>query len=394
MDASYSRWFDITERKQAEEALKESQARLANILDNSPAPIYFKDTKGRFLVANKQYQKMYDVDFEDIKDKTSKEIFRDDLGEMFFAHDQEVLNTRKVIEREEAIFGRTYLTLKFPIVDPAGELLGLGGVETDITERKRVERALKRSQEQDRQHLTQLEKVLRASTVAEMASALAHQLNQPVSAVANYSRGFLRRFEAGKWTEDELKATLEKITEQSDRAATLVRNIADFIRGSESEPSNQDINDLVIRAAHFLKPELDDRKVELELDLSDETLRTSVVPIEIEQAILNLAMNSLDALKAKKRGKRKLTLRTTIDGDDLLRVSVMDTGGGISSKIFADLFQPFTSTKSDGMGMGLAISRTIVQKHGGRIWVDKNVSRGAAFHFTLPISEEAPLDGP
>ena len=387
-------FVDITDLKNAESALRDSEKQFRTVVDSSPNAVSLKDQEGRYLLVNKTFASWMNLDPEDIVGKTAFDLHTKEEAEEITRDFDEVFLSLKPSTSETQ---RTYLDGKTrdviihrcPIRTETGEAVAVNTTTIDNSERQQVQRALKKSQEEHLQHLSQLEKVLRVTTVAEMASAFAHQLNQPLGAVANYCRGFLHQLESGKWTEDELKGTFRKVVEQSDRAATIVRDIADFIGGSEGETSDQDINQIVLRAALFLKPELNDLGVELELGLSDVSLQSKMVPVEIEQVIINLVMNSVDAFRAKKRGKRELTLRTALDGAGIIRVSVLDTGGGIAPEMVANLFKPFTSTKPDGMGMGLAISQTIVEKHGGRIWAGNNGRRGAAFHFTLPITEEA-----
>ncbi|MCZ6607164.1 MAG: PAS domain-containing protein [Alphaproteobacteria bacterium] len=505
---------DITERKRAEEALKEIQARLANILDNSPAPIYFKDTKGRFLVANKQYQKMYDVTFEDIKGKTSKEIFGDDLGEMFFAHDQEVLNTRKVIEREENIFGRTYLTLKFPIVDPTGELLGLGGIETDITERKRTEEALRDSgqrfkdiveaasdwfwemdenlrftffsdrrqelyrcapehnigmtrwevaeadpdnDENWRQHRATLEahkpfrdfefvftrkggetaynkisgrpvfdangafkgyrgaateiteqkeaqaqliQAAKLATLGEMASGIAHEINQPLSVVGMAAELSLMSMEEGEFDTDFVRRKLQTIVGQKERMAGIINHMRLFSRRDNAKLESFDPLQSVSGAVDLIAKQLEGSGIELEETLPATCRNVSGYPLQLEQVVLNLLKNAQDAVLGEGRsagsGTNADAPKVRVSLVDYTRrervvISVTDNGGGIPEKTLKRIFDPFFTTKKEGhgTGLGLSISYSIIDAMGGRLEAH-NTKDGARFEITLPVSADGP----
>ncbi|MBT5034363.1 MAG: HAMP domain-containing protein [Rhodospirillaceae bacterium] len=262
-------------------------------------------------------------------------------------------------------------------------------VEEENNVRRRAEEALKDSERQKRQHLSQLEQVLRTNTVSVMAAALSHQLNQRLGSIMNYGRGTLRRLDSNTSSPSHLKHTFEQICNEAERAATILRNIRDYIRGVETEESLEDINQIVTKAAKLLEPQLNERRVKLDLDLNAQPLPSSVIPIEIEQAIINLAQNGIEAIEDDAVVDRKLSVRTFLDDQDIVHVSFTDTGRGVSLDMRDDLFEPFSSTKPLGLGMGLAISRIIIEKHGGSISLEESEPVGTTIQFTLPSAESA-----
>jgi C4-dicarboxylate-specific signal transduction histidine kinase len=219
-----------------------------------------------------------------------------------------------------------------------------------------------------------------------MAAGLAHELNQPLAAVVSYARGCARRLEAGDLPKAALLEVLEEISAQALRAGEVLRRIRDFLRGV-SRREEVDLNDLVRRALRFAEGEARRTDVRLELELASEALRIEVDPIQIEQVILNLVQNGFEVMASNDGRERVLSIATRRLAPDTVEVAVRDTGTGMSPEVASRLFDPFFSTKPDGLGLGLTISRTIVEAHGGRLWASPNGNgRGSALHFTLRTS--------
>ena len=256
-------------------------------------------------------------------------------------------------------------------------------------ERHRVEQARLRTvveETQARQHQAEIAHAARLSTLGGMAAGLAHELNQPLAAVVSYARGCARRLEAGDLPKAALLEVLEEISAQALRGGEVLRRIRDFLRG-ESRREAVDLNDLVRRALRFAESEARRTEVRLELDLAPESLRIEVDPIQIEQVILNLVQNGFEAMAGNDGRERVLSITTRQLGTDAVEVEVGDTGAGMSPDVATRLFDPFFSTKPDGLGLGLTISRTIVEAHGGRLWASGNAAgSGSALHFTLRAS--------
>ncbi len=265
-------------------------------------------------------------------------------------------------------------------------------VEEENNVRRRAEAALRDSEMQTREHLSQLEKVLRTSTISVMAAALSHQINQPLGSIMNFGRGSLRRLESEMLSPDDLQHTFRQICNEADRAAKILRNIRDYIRGAETEETLEDVNSLVTKATNLLEPRLKELKVGLDLDLHEQPLPAAVVPIEIEQAIINLAQNGIEAIEDGGADRRKISVRTYLDEADFVHVSFADTGKGVSEDIMNTMFEPFRSTKPYGMGMGLAISRIIIEKHGGDLSLAASAPAGSTIEFTLPLTEGMAAD--
>jgi signal transduction histidine kinase len=253
-------------------------------------------------------------------------------------------------------------------------------------ERYRVEQMRIRAalmENQARQHQAEVAHAARLSTLGGMAAGLAHELNQPLSAVVSYARGCARRLEAGDIPKAALLEVLEEMSAQAMRAGEVLRRIREFLRG-ESRREEVDVNDVVRRALRFAEGEARNAGVRIDLALATDPLRIEIDPIQIEQVLLNLVQNGFEVMTANNGTERVLAIETRRLAADTVEVIVRDSGAGLAPDVAERLFEPFFSTKPDGLGLGLSISRTIVEAHGGRLWASPNGgARGTAFRFTL-----------
>jgi C4-dicarboxylate-specific signal transduction histidine kinase len=272
----------------------------------------------------------------------------------------------------------TYVSIKFPLYDAAGAAYAVCGISTDITDRKRAEEESRRRQEE-------LAHVTRLSTMGEMATGLAHELNQPLAAIVNYTQGCMRRMRAGIGDPEELIGALEQATAQAGRASQIIRWLRDFTRKTVPRQNKADINEIIRDAEGFFQAEARQHQVSLRLELTDFLPPIRADVIQVEQVLLNLVRNGIEAMASVDTGKRILVIRTAMAGE-ALEIAVQDSGPGIFEKAADSIFNPFFTTKSQGMGMGLSISKSIIEAHGGRLWAESGPDGGAVFRFTLPVS--------
>jgi two-component system sensor kinase FixL len=228
--------------------------------------------------------------------------------------------------------------------------------------------------------------------MGEMASALAHELNQPLTAIANYLKGSQRLLES---MSDERLATMrgaiDKATEQVLRAGQIIRRLRDFVSRGESERRVESISKLVEEASALALVGAKELAVNVRWQLDPNIDLVLADRVQIQQVLINLIRNAIDAMMETTR--REILIATRANDEDMLEVSVADIGPGIAPEIANQLFQPFITTKREGMGVGLSISRTIVDAHGGRIWAEPNPGGGTVFRFTLRAVHEGETVG-
>ena len=249
-------------------------------------------------------------------------------------------------------------------------------IATDITGRRRAEEL----------HLQQQEKLAltaRLVAVGEMATTLAHELNQPLAAIANYNMGCVQRLRSGNWEPAELVEAMEKGALQAERASGVIQRLREFVARRAPRPAACDINDVARGVRTTIEADAGRHSVRVALALSERVPYVRADQTLMEQVILNLARNAIDAMADTPAGERELCIISRDGAGDTVEVEVADRGPGIDPEIEASLFSPFLSTKPDGMGLGLHISRSIVEAHGGHLWVTRNGERGASFHFSL-----------
>jgi two-component system sensor histidine kinase DctS len=247
----------------------------------------------------------------------------------------------------------------------------------DITERKRAEELYRQQQER-------LQFTSRLVTMGEMASTLAHELNQPLSAISSYATGCVNRIEAGDATAVELKPPLAKLAAQAQRAGQIIRRIHDFVRRSEPRRELSDLNTIIEDALGLMEADTRKRGVRVIARLEPHLPPVSVDRVMVEQVAINLIRNGLDAMGDSPPGARLLTVETHEENQELI-LSVGDNGPGIPEDVAARLFAPFFSTKAEGMGMGLNICRSIAELHRGRLWFEAARPHGTIFHLSLPL---------
>jgi two-component system sensor kinase FixL len=301
---------------------------------------------------------------------------------------------RRIIGRGRLVVGERKDGTTFPMELAVGEMKSGGrrfftGFIRDLTERQQTEARLQELQ-------AELVHISRLTAMGEMASTLAHELNQPLSAIANYLKGSQRLLQEQT---DEVGATvrdaLDKAAAQAVRAGQIIRRLREFVSRGESERRVESIAKLVEEASALALVGAKEQGVQFRFHLDRQYDLVLADKVQIQQVLLNLIRNAIEAMVDSGAPRRELLLSTSQGEAGMVQVNVVDSGPGIDKEISKNLFQPFVTSKPQGMGVGLSISRTIIEAHGGRIWVDANPEAGgAAFHLTLPpVPEEDAANG-
>lgn len=267
-----------------------------------------------------------------------------------------------------------------PLIDAEGRHTGWMGSMLDITEQKRA-RELARQQDE------RLQATSRLITMGEMASTLAHELNQPLAAITSYNNGCLNLLADGNADARELLEIHERLARQARRAGEIIRRVHDFVRRSEPKREPLDLNDVIRDAVGLLEADSRKRRMRIQADLGARLPEVAADPVMIEQVIVNLVRNGMDAMNDTPRERKTVHISTREEGGHLI-VRVADQGTGVAPDTARRLFEPFFSTKQEGMGMGLNICRSIAELHHGRLGFEANPDGGTIFILSLPVEQE------
>ncbi len=294
---------------------------------------------------------------------------------------------RRIIGIGRVVTGERKDGATFPMELSVGEMNSASGrfftgFIRDLTERQETEARLQELQ-------AELVHISRLTALGEMASTLAHELNQPLSAIANYIKGSRRLLDEGDPKRlPLLQGALDKAAEQALRAGQIIRRLRDFVSRGESERRLEVLSKMVEEASALALVGAKEHGIQVRFQFDPACDLVLADKVQVQQVLLNLMRNALEAMMATP--VRNLLVQTAPAEDEMVVVSVSDTGHGISSEMNAQLFTPFVTTKAQGMGVGLSISRTIIEAHGGRIWAEPNPGGGTIFRFTLrTVNEEA-----
>jgi PAS domain S-box-containing protein len=255
-------------------------------------------------------------------------------------------------------------------------------INTDVTKHKQAEEALQKAQ-------TELAHGARLTMMGELAASIAHEVNQPLTAVVTHGEACLRWLASEAPNLDEVGRTLTKIVREGDRAGEVIRRIRSLLKKTPSQIAPLDINELIRGVLTLTHVELVRNAVSVETDLPSDLPTVLGDHIQLQQVILNLIVNAIEATSGMSEGLRQLVVASQRHGPDQVVVAVRDSGVGIDPDDLGHLFDAFFTTKSAGMGMGLSISRSIIEAHGGRLWATPNKGRGAIFQFSLPIGSQS-----
>ena len=383
---------DISARRQAEEALEKERAFLRQVIDIDPNFIFAKDREGRFTLVNQAIADAYGTTVEGLIGKTDADFNsnRDEV-EYFHSKDLEVIDSlqeRFIAEEKLTDAGgkvRWLQTVKRPIIEETGMANQVLGASTDITMRKTVETEL-------RQQRDELAHVSRVSLMGELAASLAHELNQPLTAILSNAQAAQRFITNKDFSLDEVREILNDIVDDNNRASEIIRKIRALVRKEELTLARLDLPAVVGEVVSLVHSDAILRNVKLNYQIGGAVPAVRGDRIQLQQVMLNLFLNAFDSMKECAIDDRQLTIRVDA-GVGTVEVSVCDHGSGLTSAALESIFNPFFTTKREGLGMGLSISRAIVERHGGRLWAENNNGRGSTFYVVLPefaALEQAP----
>lgn len=366
----------------AMDAGDDARERLQAVLDGLDAAVYAADAReGEILFANRAFQALHEFDpvgrvlrglVVPLPERGDYRVDPRGLGaadvpcELFDGELPQPRNGRWYHVREQAMRW----------VD--GRIVRLG-IATDITLRKQTAEIARQQEER-------ISRTARLITMGEMASMLAHEINQPLAAIANYCNGCVMRMESGA-AMAELLPVMKRAAAQAERAGKIIRRIREFVKKSEPRRAAVPVAAILDDALGFVDLDTQRRGIRLALDVAPGLPDVHADRILIEQVVLNLVRNGFDAMKDTEPDERMLTVRARASGERAVEIAIIDRGHGIDGEDRERLFQPFFTTKAEGMGMGLSICRSIVEYHDGRLTVESDPEGGTMFAFTLPVEE-------
>jgi PAS domain S-box-containing protein len=375
--------MDITERKQAEELFQ-----LAT--EASPSGTVLVDHQGRILLVNAHIEELFGYARDELIGKAVDILVPERFARAhasdranFFAAPQ-----ARAMGAGRELFARRKDGTEFPVE------IGLNPIQTphgpvvlanvvDISARLAAEEVARRSREQ-------VELLSRVSLLGEMTASLAHELNQPLAAIVNNATAAMQYLQQGRLDPKQLQEILADVVGDGHRANDIMRNVRSAIKKGSAIRGPINLNDVVKAVTYMVQPDAASQFCKIEMFLESDLPAVEGDPTQIQQVLINLVSNALDAMHDTPPGRRIVEIATNYDGDGTIWVAVRDHGSGISETTRKHLFEQFFTTKEEGLGMGLAIVRSIVEAHGGSIAAESAEGGGARFHFRLPIKEGVP----
>ncbi len=377
---------DVTEQMLKERRMRRLEAHrdyLADLVESSNDAIVAGTLDGRIASWNKAAEKMFGYTAGEVVGLSLSVLSPPDRRQEAEDIFQRLMGGGDAIHYETNLLrkdGTPMLTAVAAslVHTRSGEIRGASAIMRDITEERAAEERLKSLQ-------AELIHLSRWNTMGMMASTLAHELNQPLTAAVNYVRAARRLMDVEKPELVRIGEFLDKAVSETKLAGGIIRSLRDFIDKRETPRATEDLNQVVGEAISLSGVTGSDSTTNLKTELASSLPPLLMDKIQIEQVLLNLIRNAMDAMRDQ--GERKLTIQTALGEPGFVLVSVTDNGPGIAPEIASRLFQPFITTKEKGMGVGLTICQSIIEGHGGRIWAEENKPGGTAFRFQLPMEE-------
>lgn len=370
-----------------EQQLRSQYAQLSTIYQTAPVGIAFVDTQLRFVSANDCYAKMNGIPAAAHLGRSLREVLPDLADELESVYRRVITTGQPIVGLEvhgvtaaQPEIGRDWLVGHYPVTDPQGLGLGVSTVVEEITERKRAEEL-----KQELIHASRL------ALLGEFTVSIAHEINQPLGAIqSNADAAELLLDVTPPPPLDEVRQILADIRRDNLRASEVIRRLRNLFRKHELDFQPIDLNEIVRESVALVCQESRRRGVEIQVELADPLPLIPADRIHVGQVLINLLVNAMEAMEGTASASR-ITIRTVFNGQNV-EVSVTDEGPGIPAERISHVFDHFFTTKKEGMGLGLAITRTLVEQHGGRIWAKNALATGATFQFSLPVHGEQPTE--
>jgi two-component system, LuxR family, sensor kinase FixL len=364
------------------DALTGESALLRSILETVPDAMVVIDSRGVVQSFSRAAERLFGYRSMDICGQNVKMLMPSPYRDQHDGYLDRYLTTgeRRIIGIGRVVVGRRKDGSTFPMELSVGEVNQDGrrlftGFVRDLTERQQTDRRLQELQEG-------LLHVSRLRSMGQMAAALAHELNQPLTATTNYVRAALRLLDAAEPNLPRVRQAMNLAAQQTVRSGEIIRRLRAFVARGEVTRRPENVAKLIEEASALALVGAKEHGIKVLIRIEAHLPKAEVDRVQIQQVLLNLIRNAVESMEGC--GIRELTVGTVAQ-DGAVLVSIADTGGGIPPEIEAKLFQPFVTTKPEGMGIGLSICRTIVEAHGGRLWVEPNAGTGSVFNFTLPV---------
>jgi PAS domain S-box-containing protein len=375
---------DVTERKQAEERIRERERRFRLLADAIPHHVWSYSPDGDLSYWNQQILDYTGLTPDQLQQGGWVIVHPDDLDRVKRAW-REACETQTPYELEQRLRGRDggyrrFLYRAVPMRDDEGRLVAWYSTNTDVEEHRAAEEALRETQ-------TKLAHLTRMMAVGELSASLAHELNQPLAAIVANGAAAMRWLDNNPPCIDEATTALHRLIRDAHRAGDVIRHARALLKKSTTSHIPVDLRETLQEVLVLVQPEMTAHGILTHESHTLDLPRVLGAPVELQQLALNLILNALEAMAAIKDRRRELLIRCEqgrLHGGLGVLVSVQDTGGGVHPDAFDRLFEPLFTTKSGGLGLGLSICRTIVDAHGGILWAENNAGQGATFQFLLP----------